>query len=89
MFSNKDLSDEIVSITFKLNNTANWNINKARKIMFDKGIDNNNFIEYCYHSFDYRWTYYNENIITRMRKPIMGNMLNKNLALLTMRQVKG
>jgi hypothetical protein len=88
-FANSKIPDETISASFKLKNTPNWNINKARQLLFKQGIKENLFVEYCYHTFDCRWTYYSDAILTRSRKPIMENMFKENLALLTMRQVKG
>ena len=87
MFRNPAISDENVKAILKLKDKQKWRVSDVRK----KLITDNNWKKYfqkiLYRPFDTRHIYYYPGLIERSRLEVMKNMLDKNLAFLTMRQV--
>lgn len=84
----KELSDEIVKVTYNLKENSRWKISKAREEIrkiedFDKC-----FVECLYRPFDIRYLFYHDAVIERSRKEVMHNMVQENLALITNRQIR-
>jgi len=87
IFTNKDFTDEMIKQTFKITDTSGWKIKDARQKLTNKGVDDNLFVDYLYRPFDRQKIYYEDFLLERARKDIMGHMQKENLCLLSMRQV--
>ncbi|NCP17406.1 hypothetical protein GW853_02575 [Candidatus Kuenenbacteria bacterium] len=87
IFTNKDFTDEMIKQTFKITDTSGWKIKDARQKLTNKGVDDNLFVDYLYRPFDRQKIYYEDFLLERARKDIMGHMQKENLCLLAMRQV--
>jgi predicted helicase len=88
-FLDPSMTDREVAVLFGLRDTPNWNIREARSALRKAGIHRNTFVRYLFHPFDWRFTYYSDDLVTRTRRPIMEQMASPNLALLCLRQIKG
>ena len=84
-------SDAEIKSRYKLKSTANWDLEESRVEMRDSGITKGKFTKYAFRCFDFRFTYYDDALITRSRKTVMSHMteVQNNVALVSMRQVKG
>ena len=84
-------SDAEIKSRYKLKSTANWDLEESRVEMRDSGIAKGKFTKYAFRCFDFRFTYYDDALITRSRKTVMSHMteVQNNVALVSMRQVKG
>jgi predicted helicase len=91
MFRNKEIPDEIVSQAFKLKNTNEWTIAKARQKVMEDDNWEQSILPITYRPFDRRWIFYDGNVIDRPRIDIMKNMTCANIALLVSKQqaIKG
>jgi predicted helicase len=88
-FCDLAVSAKDVSASFGLKNTPNWNLVDSRKALAKEGLKKDLFTRYLFHCFDWRYTYYSDHLVTRLRRPVMRHMSDDNLALITLRQVKG
>jgi len=87
-FQNKDFSDEFVKTAFNLSENYAWKINLERK-KFEKVEYLENYMNcITYRPFDNRYVFYHPNIVFRMRIEVMTHMLNENISLVSVRQVK-
>jgi predicted helicase len=87
-FSDLSQPDEIVSQAFNLKDTSSWKLSQARKEL-SKVTDVTSYIkEILYRPFDKQYIAYHPSVIERMREDVMRHMLEENLALNTVRQIK-
>lgn len=86
-FVNSELDDQAIKAAFNLKENDKWNLNKIRKKLKEKGINQDLFIPYLYRPFDERTIFYEDLLLERSRKELMVNLLKPNLAMLLMRQV--
>jgi predicted helicase len=90
MFRDEKMPDEIIGQTFNLKDKANWKLSDAReKIRGDEKWDES-ITQILYRPFDARWIFYHDEAIERPRREVMRHMLgNKDVGLITNRQVNG
>jgi len=87
-FINKNLPDEIIMITYNLNDTDKFKLRDVRKEIMKEPDLEKYIIKMLYRPFDERWVFYHDAVIERPRKEVMSNMIKKeNLGLITVRQV--
>jgi predicted helicase len=84
MFTNLNLTDSIIGETFKIVDTIEWNLHKAREHVKKENI-NELIKSYHYRPLDFRYIYYSEFIISRTCKKWMKHLLRENLAIITTR----
>jgi len=84
-----ELDNSTLRERYRLHDTANWNLNDARKSLTLQGVDHARLVPYCLHVLDNRFIYFDSSVVIRTREPLMASMLQPNVALLTQRQVKG
>ncbi len=82
-FLNTSNSSEAL-LKYNLNENKQWKAENALKHMFDK----NNLNIISYRPFDNRFVYYHDDFIERSRKDVMKFMIQQNICLLVLRQVK-
>jgi len=86
MFRDENIPDSIIKQAFDLKDKTNWKAKDARKkIRVEKDWEKQ-IIPILYRPFDQRWIFYNDSVIERTRKEVMRHMMQKNLALVGMRQ---
>jgi len=66
---------------------SKWFVSDTRTKLQEDPNWQNYFTKILYRPFDERWIFYNPSLVERTRKEVMKNMLEPNLALMTMRQV--
>jgi len=86
MFANLNLPDTIISNTFKIGDTSEWNLHQARKNVKNEKMQEL-IREYHYRPWDFRYVYYSDSVISRMCRRWMKHLLNENLALITTRVI--
>jgi predicted helicase len=86
MFCDPKIPDEMITQTFNLTDTYEWNLRKAREeSRNDNPID---LIKcYSYRPFDQRFVYYSDAILARTFKRVMQHFSKENLGLVTTRKV--
>jgi len=86
-YRNLTQPDEIIARAFNLKDKLNWKISDSRKQV--KNLDN--WVDYiktiAYRPFDNRKIFYHKSVIERMRTNVMQHMQEKNLGLITTRQM--
>jgi predicted helicase len=87
-FADLSLSDEIVAQTFNLKESSSWSLSKARKEVSNLSDVSSHIKEIIYRPFDQPYIAYHSSLVERMRIEVMHHMLEENLALNTVRQVK-
>jgi hypothetical protein len=87
LFRDSKVSDEIVRQTFSLEDTSNWKMKNARRIVGENGDWQTYITRILYRPFDTRWLFYHEAIVDRIRKGIMKQMNQPNVALLVSKQL--
>ncbi len=88
IFQSQDYSDEFVKTAFHLTENYAWKIKPTRK-EFVKVNDLENYVNcVTYRPFDNRHIFYHPNIVFRMRNEAMRHMLDENISLVSVRQVK-
>jgi len=88
-FSDLSVSAKEVAAKYRLKSTPNWDLVESRTAIAKEGLEKDLFTRYLFHSFDWRYTYYSDYLVTRSRRPVMRHMSGDNVALVTLRQVKG
>ncbi len=86
MFSNLKIHDDIITQTFNLTNTYEWNLRKAREISSNDN-PNDMIKSYSYRPFDQRFVYYSDAILARTFKRVMQHFSKENIGLVTTRKV--
>lgn len=89
-FRDAELSDKQVREALNLSDNRDWKLSKKRpKVQADDSWQEK-IIRVLYRPFDQRWIFYHKHAIDFGRKQVMRHMLaDKNLALITNRQVRG
>jgi len=87
-FKNLKISDKEIEHKYKIKSNYDWKTNEQRKKsslnIYDKTLVKN----ILYHPFDIRKIYYDGDIVFRLRKKVMVNMQEKNVAILVAKQMK-
>ncbi len=88
-FTNKEYSDKEIIHKYSLKNTSTFNLEKSRNNLckIEKSKLQNEYKKIHYRPFDIRHIFYNNDLIERRMYKLMSNMLEDNLALITVRQV--
>ncbi len=88
MFRNLSMQDEFIKQTFKLKDTRDWILSKARMELAEDENWERNFTKILYRPFDCRHIYYSQGIIEFPRYEIMRHMTRENLGLIMPKQFK-
>ncbi len=87
-FRDKNISDSELREEYKLRDTRDWTLTKARASLRAQDDWDNKFARCLYRPFDIRSIYYSKYIIEFPRPEVMQHMLaGENLGLIAMRQV--
>jgi predicted helicase len=86
MFSNFDLPDTIISETFKITDTKEWNLHTARSQVKKENLKEG-IKEYQYRPWDFRYIYYSDSIVSRTCRKWMKYLSDNNFALITTRVI--
>ena len=86
-FIQSEGNEELVMDSFNLSKKSDLNVKKAQKILKNTNLDES-IINYCYRPLDSRWLFYNDELVSRTRKPLMQNMQKDNIALNVTRILK-
>ncbi len=84
MFTNPTLPDSIVTKTFKIGDTSEWNLHTARESVKNEKIQEL-IQEYRYRPWDFRYLYYSDSVVSRTCRKWMKHLLKSNVALALMR----
>lgn len=85
-FLKPDADDDALWKRFSFCSTNQWNFTRAKREL--RGVDVRSIAKRClYRPFDYRFTVFDRNICTIIRKRITSQFDRENLALLTTRRV--
>ncbi len=88
-FRNPSFTDRQIADEFDLRDTVDWKLSRSRSnILQDKKWKTRIQPILC-DPFDRRYTYFSENVLEMSRENVMRNMLQENLALLTLRRSRG
>jgi len=86
------LDPESARTAFQLGKDAqDWKVEYAQKDLKDSGLSDSNIVPILYRPFDTRYTYYtgkSRGFHCRTRNEVMRNMLEENVGLVAVRQVK-
>lgn len=85
-FANSTISDEIIKMTYGLNETNDWNFKQSRYSLSRLEDLDSIITNYAYRPFDDQFIAYSTNLIERPRHTLMKNMESPNLAILVGRQ---
>jgi len=89
-FIDKNLPDEIIRQTYKINDTDKFKLPEARGSVMKDPEWQEHIVRLLYRPFDERWVFYHDAVIERSRKEVMQHMLlGDNLGLITSRIIKG
>lgn len=90
LYYDPSITDDEIKKKFKIKSKSTESISKHRKKLFGKDLNLSDIILYHYRAFDYRYIYFNSNIIDRPRD-INKHLLRVrgNLALVCQRQTYG
>ena len=87
IFRDTEKSDEYIKNRFKLNDKKNWRLANSRKNVIKNENWKNSIIKILCKPFDSRWIFYEDSLIERSRRNVMGNMMQDNLGLIVSKQV--
>lgn len=89
-FRNLKIDDYDIRRLFNLKDNSKFKLSESRKNInsYDIKTYNSKFSQINYRPFDIRFIYYDDNVIERMRKDIMVNLQQDNIALISSRIVK-
>lgn len=88
IFHDKSFDDQFIKSALSLSENYAWKINIQRN-EFSKVENLSDYIkDISYRPFDNRFIFYQSNIVFRMRSEVMHNMLEDNIGLVSVRQVK-
>jgi len=86
------LDPETARTAFHLGKDAqDWKVEYAQKDLKDSGLNDNNIVPILYRPFDTRYTYYtgkSRGFHCRTRNDVMRHMLEENVGIISVRQVK-
>ncbi len=88
IFHDLTIPDEVIKNTFGLTENYAWKIPEQRLAFSKITSFEENVLPILYRPFDERFIFYQDNIVFRRRQEIMQNMLDDNLALISVRQTK-
>jgi predicted helicase len=80
-------SDDFIKEKFKLKESDDWKLSSARDELRSQGIINEKIRKYNYRPFDIRWIYHSSTLVTRPRGELLEQISDKNMALVTTRQI--
>lgn len=87
-FRDLSIPNEIIVRAYNLKQSNSWDLSTSRKKLHDLS----NFQDFvqlcCYRPFDNRFLYFHPSLVERMRKDVMGQLKQGNIALSVVRQVK-
>jgi len=87
-FIDKNMPDEIIRQTYKLNDTDKFKLSDVRKDVMKDPDWQRHIVRLLYRPFDERWVFYHSSVIERSRKEVMQHMLvGENIGFITVRQV--
>jgi predicted helicase len=87
-FRNPKIDDEIVKRTYDLNENQSWKIKEQREKL-QKDLDwKDSITKILYRPFDVRWILYHDEMIERLRREVMHQLVEENIALITNRQIR-
>jgi predicted helicase len=86
--SNKTQDDQVIAQAFNLNDKSNWKLSDARKQIKELDDLESNIYPIQYRPFDIRYIFYHESLVERSRRDVMRHMLENNLGINMVRQVK-
>ena len=86
-FRDKKMPDEIIQQTYNLKDKSFWKLKDARESVIKDAEWEEAITKILYRPFDERWIFYHDAVVERSRKEVMQHMLQKNLGLITNRQV--
>ncbi len=86
-FRDKKMPDEIIQQTYNLKDKSFWKLKDARESIIKDAEWEEAITKILYRPFDERWIFYHDAVVERSRKEVMQHMLQKNLGLITNRQV--
>ena len=86
MFTNLNLPDSVITETFKITDTTEWNLHTAREKVKSEKLQEL-IKKYHYRPFDFRYIYYSDSVVSRTCRKWMKHLLSENLALLTTRVI--
>lgn len=78
---NKNLTKKDVTRLYGLDDTYEWNLERALKTLRRKGFSDKLLIHYSYRPFDIRYIYYEDALIARSVKEVMKHLQRENLGL--------
>lgn len=84
VLSNEELSKKY---DLKLRDNDKWDLAKSRSELQKRGINEDNFKLQNYRCFDKRYIYYDTNFVARLNTKVLRHLNNKNLALISTRQL--
>jgi predicted helicase len=88
-FVSNDLLDKDLAKKYalKIKDNDKWDLAKSRKEIQKTGIINDNYKILNYRCFDKRFIYYDANFVARLNTRVLGNLNQKNIALISTRQL--
>ncbi|MDI6802762.1 MAG: N-6 DNA methylase [Bacteroidota bacterium] len=86
-FRESSLEDIFVEKTYDLKDTGAWKLRDARKVLSKDEDWKDHFTRLLYRPFDIREIFYHDALVDRSRKEVMQHMLEKNVGLITRRQM--
>jgi predicted helicase len=88
-FLETEFSDDHLAKKYdlKLKDNDKWDLIKSRNVLLTNGIDNSKFRTQNYRCFDKRVIYYDTNFVARLNTKVLGHFNNKNVALISTRQL--
>lgn len=86
-FRDLSIPDELIRKTYNLHDTSSWKLAESRSVLAK--VDNwENFVQPChYRPFDILNLFFHPCLVDRPRFDVMRHMLEKNIGLITVRQV--
>lgn len=85
--SSKTQDDQVIAQAFNLKDKSSWKLSDARKHIKELDDLESNIYPIQYRPFDIRYIFYHDSLVERSRRDVMRHMLEKNLGLITVRQV--
>lgn len=81
LFRDKNTPDSVIKDIFEISDNYQWKLIEQREL-FRRVIDwNEHFTTILYRPFDHRFIYYQDNIVFRTRREVMGHMLKDNIGI--------
>jgi len=87
MFRDTSMSDEVLRNAFGLKDKKGWTLAEKRKRVQQDETWEEKTVPYLYRPFDVRWLFYHSDVIERGREEVMRHMMQRNVGLITNRQI--